>query len=94
MNRVILTSIFLIFVVSCSDKQEKIKKEVKPVIDTNITKEVNATKDINVTIEINTTKEINLTVPPVLPETNMMVIPTEFIPEHVRRSTIEVVPHY
>ena len=26
-------------------------------------------------------------------KTPMMVVPTEFIPEHIRRSTIEVVPH-
>ena len=85
MNRLILTSIFLFLLVSCSDKQEKIKTEVKQVIDTNKTKEVNATKDIN------TTKESNITVPP---KENMMVIPSEFVPEHVRHSTIEVVPHY
>jgi len=54
-------------------------KEIKPKI-----KEV---PELNTTKEINSTKELNTST------ATIMVIPEEFIPEHIRRSSIEVVPH-
>jgi len=84
MNRVILTTVgvLLLAVIGCSDKQEDIKP--KKILDHNKTKkDTNLTKkDTNSTkVELNATKKI------------MMVIPSEFIPEHIKRSHIEVVPH-
>ena len=81
MSRVVLTitTVIVLAVIGCSDKQEKIKpkEDNKTVVpDNNITKESNTTK-----IDTNETKK------------NMMVIQEEFIPEHIRRSHIEVVPH-
>ena len=84
MSRIILliTGILFFAVIGCSDKQEEIKP--KKSLDSNKTKkDTNLTKkDTNLTkVEVNVTKE------------RMMVIPSEFIPEHIKRSHIEVVPH-
>jgi hypothetical protein len=54
-------------------------KEIEPKIEK--TPELNTTKELNITKELNSSKA------------NIMVVPEEFIPEHIRHSTIEVVEH-
>jgi uncharacterized protein YceK len=81
MSRVVvtITTVLILAIIGCSDKQEKIepKEDNKTVV-----------ADKNMTKESNTTKtDSNET------KKNMMVIQEEFIPEHIRRSHIEVVPH-
>jgi len=83
MNRtrvLIILGVILLAVIGCSDKQEEIKP--KESLENNKTKiDNNGTKSEN-----NITKvDIN--------STNMMVIQEEFIPEHIKHSHIEVVPH-
>ena len=82
MNRLVLAGFILLMTIGCSDKQE----EIKPTKELNVTKvENNETKNkIKTEIKMDT----NIT------KKNMMVIKEEFIPEHIRRSHIEVVEHY
>ena len=85
MSRVVLTITGVLFlaVIGCSDKQEDLKP--KESLESNKTKK---SLDNNMTTESNETKiEINAT------KKSMMVISEEFIPEHIKRSHIEVVPH-
>ena len=83
-KRVVLAVIGVVFlvVIGCSDKQDEIKP--KDSLDNNKTKiDSNETKkDSNLSkVKINDTKKA------------MMVIQEEFVPEHIKRSHIEVVPH-
>jgi hypothetical protein len=93
MNRVILSVVGVLFLVimGCSDKQEKIKPKENKEINTSVIIDNNLTNDTNLT---NITKEENKTIVE-HNETDkiMMVVPEEFIPEHIKRSHIEVVPH-
>lgn len=82
MNKILLVAISLILIVACSDKQEEIKAPIKKVPEVKKIPDINKTKELNATIKEEVT------------EVNMMVLPTEFIPEHVRNSTIETVKHY
>ena len=80
MNKFIILVASLLFLVSCSDKQKEVKPEVKKAPKIKETPDVNTTKEVKKEI----IKEVKAPI---------MVIPEEFIPEHVRNSTIEVVPH-
>ncbi len=78
MNKLVLVGFVLLIVVGCSDKQE----EIKPKKELKVKKIENNETKIKIKTDTNTTKK------------NMMVIKEEFIPEHIRRSHIEVVEHY
>ena len=82
MNRLVLAGFILLMTIGCSDKQE----EIKPTKELNVRKvENNETKNkIKTEIKMDTNKT----------KKNMMVVKEEFIPEHIRRSHIEVVEHY
>jgi hypothetical protein len=82
MNKILLVAISLILIIACSDKQEEIETPIKKNIEIKKVPDLNKTKEVNATIK----REVE--------GVNMMVIPTEFIPEHVRNSTIETVKHY
>jgi len=86
MNKFVIVVASLLFLVSCSDKQKEIKPEVKKSPTIKKAPKIKKTPDVNKTKEVK--KEIIKEF-----KAPIMVIPEEFIPEHVRNSTIEVVPH-
>jgi len=77
MSRVILAIVGVLLLVVIGCSNKE--KDIKPKdnLESNKTKKENNTTKV----ELNATKRI------------MMVIPEEFIPEHIKRSHIEVVPH-
>jgi len=96
MSRVIVLGVLCsIFIIGCSDKKEKLKVNR---VDANITqKDVNVTQkvknDVNLTKKVEVKKIETLLDRVEGVKKNMMVIEEEFIPEHVRKSHIEVVEH-
>jgi len=107
MSRVVLTltGLLLLVMVGCSDKQKEIKPK-KEHLESNLTKKEESTvTKVEVKDKIEVKEEIESDIIEVEiigddsetndgeNQTNMMVVPEEFIPEHIRRSHIEVVPH-
>ncbi len=83
MNRFLLAGVILSIIVGCSDRQDDIEpKEVKVK---NIEKNVTKIEKKSIDIDRNLTTR----------EDAVVETPKEdFIPEHIRRSHIEVVKHY
>ena len=88
MNKILLFGSLLVLFVGCSDKNQEVKPKIKKVTELNVSKELNSTKELNTTKKSNPISELNSS------KANMMVVPEEFIPEHIKHSTIEVVEHY
>ncbi len=92
MNKMLLVVVALFLIIGCSEKKEELNPKKIDTNETNLTKSIKKsdTKDSNKTakIEKEVVNDITTT------KKNMMVIKEEFIPEHIRKSHIEVVEHY
>jgi PBP1b-binding outer membrane lipoprotein LpoB len=88
----LITLATLLVFLGCSSKEQEVKPKLKKILDVNKTIQVEEVKktakkvvEIPPSIEKNITQESY-----VMP---VMVVEEAFVPEHIKRSHIEVVPH-
>jgi len=92
-------SLYLITIASlltfwgCSSKEQEVKPKLKKIVDINKTIKIEEVKKIAKKVVVVTPSiEENITTEPyAMP---VMVVEEAFVPEHIKHSHIEVVPHY
>lgn len=84
MSKLLIVGVILFIAIGCSDRQDEIEPKKVKEVDINRTKiEDNTTiKNNKKQVDINRTKK------------DIVRIKEEFVPEHIRKSHIEVVEHY